>query len=80
MLPSAIPRTFRDQSQARNRRDSVKITWMSKYDRHSLSVYLSELKCAAARNKTNFKASFSPTNKSVKYPTMARIPAYFLFL
>ena len=55
MLPSAIPRTFRDQSQARNRRDSV--TWMSKYDRHSLSAYLSELKCAAARNKTNFKAS-----------------------
>lgn len=57
MLPSAIPRTFRDQSQARSRRDSVKITWMSKYDRHSLSAYLSELKCAAARNKTNFKAS-----------------------
>ena len=50
MLPCAIPRTFRDQSQARNRRDSVKITWMSKYDRHSLSAYLSELKCAAARN------------------------------
>ena len=60
MVPSAIPRTFRDQSQARNRRDSVKITWMSKYDRHSLSANLSELNVQRRVTKLILKLPFSP--------------------